>query len=56
MRGKTLYALLAIGVILALLASCRPAATPTTPPPATPITVPTTPPPLQKVATFIWTQ
>ena len=56
MRGKTLYALLAIGVILALLASCRPAATPTTPPPATPITVPTTPPPVRKVATFIWTQ
>ena len=60
MKGRTLYALLAIGVILALLASCKPAATPTTPPPAAPTTAPTAPPPTQpparKVATFIWTQ
>lgn len=40
MKGRTLYALLAIGVILALLASCRPP----------------TQPPARKVATFIWTQ
>ncbi len=60
MKGRTLYALLAIGVILALLASCRPPAPPTTPPPAALTPAPTAPPPTQpparKVATFIWTQ
>lgn len=60
MKGRTLYALLASGVILALLASCRPPAPPTTPPPAAPTTAPTAPlptqPPARKVATFIWTQ
>lgn len=60
MKGRALYALLAISVTLALLASCKPAATPTTPPPAAPTTAPTAPPPTQpsarKVATFIFTQ
>lgn len=60
MKGRILYALLALGVILALLASCKPAVTPTTPPPAAPTTAPTAPPPTQpparKVATFIFTQ
>ncbi len=60
MKGRTLYPLLALGVVLALLASCKPPATPTTPPPAAPTTAPTAPPPTQpparKVATFIWTQ
>ncbi len=52
MKGRTLYPLLALGVVLALLASCKPPAAPTTAPTAPPPTQP----PARKVATFIWTQ
>ncbi|MGQ9709050.1 MAG: ABC transporter substrate-binding protein [Anaerolineae bacterium] len=61
MKQSRFFLLAAAVVIAALvLTACKPAVTPTTPPPAVTQppapTVPPTSPPARKVATFIWTQ